>query len=219
MWGVWMQAATPLRQARRLALGVASAGRPEREAWWRKRAEATWGLDRAFLRGATDGPVQAVPARADRFFAPPVLAGILEADGRQIPALVLGAPAALRGLLEDLAAGRPAEALVVDRAGIGFLVPVVWDPDKDPARARETLRAAALLPPPPPWLWGLFLRLMAQEWLRTPDWGGAAAAGVTIRWAEGAPPGGFPHPGCPGGLFPAPGGWACPACGLELSIS
>ena len=52
MWGVWLQAAVPLRQARRLALGVASAGRPEREAWWRKHAEATWGLDRALLRGA-----------------------------------------------------------------------------------------------------------------------------------------------------------------------
>jgi hypothetical protein len=219
MWGVWLQVATPLRQAARLALGVASAGPPEREAWWRKHAEATWDLDRAFLRGATDGPVLAVPARADRFFAPPVLAGILETDGGQIPALVLGAPAALRGLLEDLAAGQPAEAIVVDRAGIGFLVPVVWDPDKDPAQAREVLRAAALLPPPPPWLWGLFLRLMAQEWLRTPDWGGAAAAGVTIRWAEGAPPGGFPHPGCPGELFPAPGGWACPACGLGISVS
>jgi hypothetical protein len=219
MWGVWLQTAAPLRQARRLALGAAIAGRPEREAWWRERAEATWGLDRAFVRGATDGPVLAVPARADRFFAPPVLAGILEADGRQIPALVLGAPAALRGLLEDLAAGRPARAIVVDRARIGFLVPVVWDPDKNPARAREILRAAALLPPPPHWLWGLVLRLMAQEWLRTPDWGGAAAAGVATRWAEGAPPGGFPHPGCPGGLFPAPGGWACPACGLELSVS
>lgn len=226
MRGIWVRTTVSLHP-QRLVLGMVDVPRPSSEGWWRRWAERVWGLDRALLPGGTDGPIPAIPPPAGGVFAPPSLVGILEAEAeageaKRIPALVLGQAADLLGLLEDLTAGRTRRtvlAIVQNSRRDGFLVRAVWDWEEDPDRARERLRAAVLLPPPPPWLMGAFLRHAAQVWLLQPEWGGAAAVGLVTRWAEGAPPGGFPHPGCPGGLLPAYRGWACPSCGMGISHS